>query len=367
MKRLIGIVFGIGILALFAWTLFFLWSKDQAKAVVYKTEKPVRTDILKKTVATGSIVPRQEVEIKPRVSGIVEVLHVEPGQFVKEGDLIAVIKIVPDMVTLSRAEANLNQARISFNNAKRELERHRDLFRQKVISETELSKFELDYELRQEELAAAEDNLALVKRGASKGKASNKVMSTVEGMVLAVPVKVGASVIESNTFNAGTTIASVADMNDMIFQGKVDESEVGKIKEGMPLRIKIGALEETVFEGTLEHIAPKGEVVDGVIQFEIKAAIAVKEGVFIRANYSANADVVLDRRDQVLAIPETLLQFDDGKPFVEVEVGPQQFERRDIEVGLSDGINIEVVSGLDENAVIKKPDQMAKPGPRRGR
>ena len=354
MKRVIGIVIGLGVLALFAWTLFFLYQKSKPRPVVQQTESVVIADIVKKTVATGAIVPRQEIEIKPRVSGVVEKLHVVAGQEVKKGALIATIKLVPDMVTLNRAETSVASARISFDNAQRELARHEQLLAKGVASASELDRARLDYQLKQEELAAARDNLRLLKEGVASGKASNRVQSTVDGMVIDVPVKEGASVIESNTFNAGTTIAVVADMADMIFLGRVDESEVGNVEVGMPIQIKIGAVEETQFEGTLEYIAPKGQSVEGVIQFEIKAAIKPREGGFVRAGYSANADIVLARRSQVMAIPESALQFDEGKPFVEVEVAPQQFERRPVEVGLSDGIQIEIKSGIGKDAKLRK-------------
>jgi len=357
MKRAIPIVLGLAIVAAFAWTLLFLYKKSQSKPVVYETDSPAITDIVDKTVATGAIVPREEVEIKPRVSGVIKQLAVEPGNPVDKGDLIAEIEIIPDSVTLNRAEASLKQAKISFDNAKQELERRKKLFEQKVISDVELAQFRLDYQLKKQDLDAAQSNLQLVKEGAARGKghANTEVRSTVKGMVLAVPVELGESVIESNTFNAGTTIASIANMNDMIFQGNVDESEVGKIKEGMDLVIHIGALEKQTFKGKLEYISPKGVLQDGAIQFEIKASIEVPKNVFIRANYSANADIVLDHRDKVLAIDESLLQFDKGKPYVEVETSPQKFKRRDIKTGLSDGIKIEVLSGIDKNAKIKKP------------
>jgi HlyD family secretion protein len=356
MKRAIPIILGLGILAAFAWTMVFLYQKSQTAPVVYETETPFEADIVKKTVATGAIVPREEVEVKPRVSGVISELHVQPGAYVEKGDLLAEIEIVPDSVNLNRAQSAVQQARISLDNAKRELTRTEGLFKRGVISEAELNRYRLDYDLRQQEYREATSNLQIVKKGAAsgKGQANTLVRSTVEGMVLSVPVKLGESVIEANTFNAGTTIASIADMNDMIFQGKLDESEVGKVKKGMELSIKIGAIEEQRFKGTLEYISPKGVLEEGAIQFEIKAAMETRKDVFIRAGYSANADIVLDRVDGVLAINESLLQFDDGKPYVEVEVAPQQFERRDIEVGLSDGIKIEVKSGLTKDDAIKK-------------
>jgi HlyD family secretion protein len=371
MKRIISVAVVLGMVWLFGWTLLFLYNKSKAKPFVYETTAPLTTDIVKKTVATGAIVPRQEVELKPRVSGIIEELYVEPGNYVKTGQLVAKIQIVPDMLNLNRAESGLKAAQISFENATNELERARKLREQNIMPSAEFNRYELEFQLKQEELQAAADNLQLIKEGASRKSASSSntlVKATVEGMVLDVPVKRGESVIESNNFNAGTTIALIADMNDMIFQGKVDESEVGKIKEGMSLVIKIGALEGVTFPGRLEYIAPKGLMEDGAIQFEIKAAIDTNRDVFIRANYSANADIVLERRDAVLAIPEAALQFDQGKPYVEVEVAPQRFERRAVEVGLSDGIHIEVTRGIDAGVKLKGNSQRddAQPtGPRR--
>ncbi len=356
MKRVIPIVIGIGILAAFAWTLIFLYQKSQAKAVVFDTAKPFMSDVVKKTVATGAIVPRQEIEIKPRVSGVIDALEVEPGEIVKKGQVLARIKLIPDVVTLNAAQSRINSARISFQNARRERDRYKKLLTQAAISDTEFRGYQLSFRLKQQELTAAVNNLQLLKKGAARGSSnvSNVVTSTVDGMVLAVPVKVGASVIQSNNFNAGTTIAIVANMKDMLFQGLVDESEVGKIKVGMALDIRIGAVESMRFPGTLEYIAPKGVEKEGAIQFEIKAAVKLKENIFIRAGYSANADIVLDRRDKVMVINEGLLQFDKGKPYVEVEVGEQQFERRDVKVGLSDGIKIEILSGIDKDTKIKK-------------
>lgn len=359
MKRIIPIFVVLVVVGAFAATLWFLYQKSQKRPVAFETATPTVADIVKKTVATGAIVPRKEIEIKPRVSGIIESVHVEPGQKIQEGALIAQIRVVPDVAILNQAEARLDAARISFENAQRELDRHRSLFEKSVISDAELNRYKLEFELKKQEVEAAGNHVQIVREGAarrSKKVVNNtQVTSTVAGMVLEVPVKEGASVIESNTFNPGTTIASIADMSDMIFQGQVDESEVGKLQEGMELDIKIGALDSQTFKGKLEYIAPKGVKNEGIIQFEVKAAIQPTEGTFIRAGYSANADIVLDRRTQVLAISERLVQFDDGKPYVEVEVAPQKFERRDVQVGLSDGINIEVLGGVDKETKIKKP------------
>ncbi len=357
MKRLVPFLVVVLIIGVFAGTLLFLYRKSQEQPVVFEIQQPLVTDIVKKTVATGSLVPRQEIEIKPRVSGVIAKLYVEPGQVIEKDALIADIQIIPNMLDLNRAEAAVSSARINFENARRELERNRSLFDRSVISDAEISRFQLEFELRKQELDTATNNVALIKNGAiSKStKVSNQVRSTVLGMVLEVPVKEGESVIESNNFNAGTTVATVADMTDMIFLGRVDESEVGKLRKDMELSIQIGAIEDERLRGKLEYIAPKGVATEGVIEFEIRASIEPREDVLVRADYSANADIVLDRRDKVLAIDEGLLQFEDGKPFVEVETGPQTFEKRSVEVGLSDGINIEVLGGLEQSTKIKKP------------
>jgi len=355
MKRFIPFVITAGILTAFAWTLLFLYDKSQARPVTYKTEKAHMADIVKKAVAPGAIVPRREVTIKPRVSGVLEKVHVEPGQYVKEKALIAQIRIIPDVVSLNNAESSLKAARIGFENAKLELARFERLKAQGLVGETEYNQQKLNAELKTQEVDAAENNLQLVKVGASKrsGAVSNIVYSTVEGMVLEVPVKEGGSVIEANNFNEGTTIASIADMNDLVFSGKVDESEVGKIREGMPVSIAVGALGERRFQGELEYIAPKGIPREGTIEFEVRAKIRIEAGVFIRAGYSANADIILERKDKVLTISESLVKFEDGKAFVETEVAPQKFERQNVKLGLSDGINVEVVSGISAGAVLK--------------
>ena len=364
MKKITSILVGVLVLTLFAGTIYFLWAKSHRPKVLYQTESPKVTNIINKAVATGSIIPRQEVEIKSRVSGIVEEIAVEPGQMVKEGDLIARIRLVPDMVTLADAQSRVSRAEVGFQNAKKDFERNQALAADSVISASTFQTFETAFSNAQIELQAARDNLQLIEKGISRdtGNASNTlVRSTITGMVLEVPVEVGHSVIEANTFNDGTTLATVADMDDMIFQGKVDESEVGKLKPGMKLLLTVGAIEGQPIETSLERIAPKGVEADGAIQFEIRAAIKPQTGVVIRANYSANADIVLERRDSVLAISESLLQFEGDKKFVEVEVGPGKFERRQIQTGLSDGMQIEVLSGLKPDDKIKGQPAV-KPG-----
>jgi HlyD family secretion protein len=358
MKRVLSVLLAFFLLALFGGTVYFLWAKSRQPETVYQTESPKVADIVKKAVATGSVVPRQEVEIKPRVSGIVEAIYVEPGKMVRDGDLIAKIRLVPDMVTVANAQNRVARAKIGLESAKSDLQRNQPLLADGTISKAAFQPFDTAYRNAQAEMDAARDNLTLIEKGMSRstgGATNTLVRSTISGTVLEVPVKVGNSVIEANTFNDGTTIAAVADMGDMIFKGVVDESEVGKLRTGMTLLLTIGAIEGQPLEATLEHIAPKGVEKDGAIQFEIRAALKPRQDVTVRANYSANADIVLDRREQKLSINEALLQFDDGKPYVEVETAPQRFVRRDVVTGLSDGIQIEVVSGVVAGDKIKVP------------
>jgi HlyD family secretion protein len=356
MKIFLKIILGLVILLIFAGTLAFLYNKSREKTVAYPTTPPFFTTIIKKAVATGSIVPRKEIEIKPQVSGVVGKIYVQPGDKVKEGDLLAKVKIIPDLVNLNKAESRLNMAKIKLEDAKKSCDRRQKLFKKGIIAESEFQEYEMAYDSAKEELIAAETNLQLVKEGIAKtmGNTTNTLIrSTIDGMVLDVPVEEGNFVIETNNFNDGTTIASVADMGEMIFEGKVDESEVGKIKTGMDLILTVGAIENETFGALLEYISPKGVEEKGAIQFEIKANVKLKRSHFLRAGYSANADIVLDRRDNILAISESLLQFEDGKPFVEVQTAPQHFEKRVVQLGLSDGINIEVLSGLTQTDKIK--------------
>ena len=337
----------------------YLYKKSQSKPVTFMTEQAATADIVKKTVATGSIVPRREVEVKPRVTGVLAELYVEPGKKVKKGEALGKISIVPDAMQINQADSGLRTAQIAFDNAKRELARNEELYKKGVVADAELQRYRTEFALRQQELQSAGSSLQLVKEGATRGQGTQStlvVTSTADGMVIDVPVKVGFSVIQANNFNPGTTVAVVADMDDMIFEGRVDEAEVAKIKEGMKLSIKVGALEKELLEGKLEYISPKGKTIDGAIQFEIKAAVAQKPGTQIRANYSANADIVLDEKKQVLAIREALVQYADGKPYVEVETSPQTFTKRDVQLGLSDGIKVEVLSGVTASDKIKIPE-----------
>lgn len=347
------------ILGGFGYTMYYLYAKSQEKPMEFSTVQPFTTNIMKKTVATGSIAPQKEVAIKPRVSGIIEKIYVEEGQMIKKGDAIAKVKIVPDMLSLNNAENRIQVAKLALDDAQMSYDRQKKLVDQKVVGSAELQPLETALNSARQELLAAENNLQLIQEGALKdqGAASNTLIrSTATGMVLEVPVKEGNSVIESNTFNEGTTIASIADMGKMLFEGKLDESEVGKIREGMDLLITIGALEGYTFKAKLEHISPKGIEENGAVQFKIKAQVDLQEGVFVRSGYSANADIVLDKRDSVLAIKEAMLVFEDTNTFVEVETTPQVFEKKPVKVGLSDGINIEILEGIDADTKIKDPN-----------
>ena len=356
MKRFFGIVLVLILVASFFGVGYILVKKSMKPTEVFSTEKPFYTDIVNKTVATGSITPRKEIELKSQVSGVVEKLYVEAGDIVNNNDIIAKIKIIPNVVMLNNAEMRLKSALINFKNAHSEIKRQEKLYSEDVISEQDYNQYLLEYELRKQEVEAAENNLELVKEGASKntGTVSNIVRSTAGGMLIDVPVKEGSFVIESNTFNEGTTIGTVANMKDIIFEGKVDESEVGKIKEGMNLDLKIGALQDEKISAELEYISPKGIEENGAIQFEIKAAVNLKENLFLRAGYSANADIVLQKKDSVLAVKERNLLFEKGSIFVEVEIGVQLFRKQKLEIGLSDGINVEVLSGITANQKIKR-------------
>lgn len=351
MKKVLKVLLLVVVVAAILGTMVFLYQKSRKKPVIYETKSPFISDVVKKTVATGSVVPRKEIDIKPQVSGIIEEIFIEAGNHVKKGDLIARVKIIPNMVELNNAESRLNKAKINFEDSKMVYERQKKVYEQGVIPEAEFQQFRLAYMSAMEELETAESHLQLIKEGVSKksGNTTNTLIrSTIEGMVLDVPVEVGNSVIESNTFNEGTTIASVADMGEMIFEGKVDETEVGKLRLGMPLILSVGAIEDEKFDAVLEYIAPKGKEENGAIQFEIKADVKLKENAFVRAGYSANADIVLERRDSVMVIPESLISFEKegDSAFVEIETQPQVFEKRFIQTGLSDGVNIEIKTGL---------------------
>lgn len=357
MKTFFKVLLAIVVLGIFGYTIYFLYQKSQTQPIVYETTSPTIANVIKKTTATGSVIPRKEIEIKPVVSGIIDELYVVEGQELKKGDLIAKIRIIPNMINLNNAKSGVETAKIRMEDAKRNFDRQLELLEKGVIAKADYESYEVAYKNAQENLETAEETLQLIRDGQitkQSGETNTLVKSTISGMVLDVPVEIGNQVIESNNFNAGTTIATVADMGEMVFEGNIDESEVGKIEEGMPLLLTIGALENVTFDANLEQISPKGVEVNGAVQFKIKADVKLKADQFIRSGYSANADIVLARVDSVMTISEGLLQFDDSSTYVEVEVSPQQFEKRIVKTGLSDGINIEVISGITKEDKLKK-------------
>ena len=337
-----------------------LYQKEQAPEARFGVKAPYIADIIKKSVSSGTIGPRKEILIKPQISGIVDELYVEAGDTVAQGTVLARVRVVPDMAALAAAQSRVERSRISLENSRRDFERQESLLASGVVSEQDFQQSETSFLQAKEEMLAAEDNLRIVKEGAASraGEASNTMIaSTVNGMVLDVPVEVGYQVIQANTFNEGTSIASVADMTDLIFRGQIDESEIENLRVGIPLILSIGAMPGRRFDATLEYISPKGVPQNGAVQFDIRAAVTLAEGDFIRAGFSANADVVLEKREQVLAISEALVQYEGPKPFVEVQTGPQQFERRDVELGLSDGLTVEILSGVAEGDSLKRWNQ----------
>jgi len=353
MKRIIKYVV-LGVIAVvFVGTLVFLYRKSQQAPVVFQLDAPARMTIVKKTVATGKVIPRREIEVKSQVSGVVEKLYVVAGQTVKKGAIIARISLRPNMINVATAEAQLLQARLNLQNQAADMQRYQKLLNDRVISESQFRQYETNYNMQKEAVASAENTVGLLKTGATRDKVSNMIAATIDGTVLDVPNKEGAFILESSTFQSGTSLATLADMSDMIFEGLVDESEVGKLKQGMELVLNIGALQGKPFKATLEYISPKGVTDQGTIKFTIRAAVVLDKELFLRSNYSANADIVLDKREDVLAINEGNLIIEGDKNFVEVEIAPQKFEKREIKTGLSDGIHIEVLNGLTAEEAIK--------------
>ncbi len=352
----------IGILVLGAlWAAAFFIKSNSKSAVTYETQKPFISNIEKKTVATGKVVPEDEILIKPQISGIIEKVFLEEGDKVKAGDLIATIKVVPNEQSLNQAKGRVTNAQIALGNTKIEYDRNKTLFDKGVISSQDFNNLKLRYDQAEQELKNAQADYQIIRVGSAGGSSSanTNIRATVAGTILEIPVKEGNQVIQSNNFNDGTTIATIADLSKMIFEGKVDEGEVGKLKLGTDLKISLGAVEGKQLDAKLRFIAPKGVEETGAVQFKIEGEVEVKEDIFIRAGYSANASMILERKDSVMVIPEALLQFDKktDKPYVEIAVGKiedQKFERKDVEIGISDGVNVEIVSGLTENDQVKQ-------------
>ena len=349
---------GIGIFifgVLFALAYFI---KTNNKSIIsYDSQAPMITSIEKKIVVTGKVIPEDEVEIKPQISGIIDVLYVEEGDRVKNGDLLAKVKVVPNEQSLNSARGRLENSKIILKNAAIDFKRNKDLYEKQIISKQDFENVELRYSQAKQDLSNADADLKIIRLGSAGGSsiANTNIRATVAGTTLEIPVKVGDQVIESNNFNPGTTIATIADLNKMIFEGKVDESEVGKLEVNMPLKVNLGAIQDKEFDATLKFIAPKGNEEQGAVQFKIEADVYLDDSVFVRAGYSANASLVLQKKDSIMAIPEALLQFDSETemPYVEIQISDQKFERKDVEIGISDGINVEIISGLSMQDSIK--------------
>ena len=341
-------------------TFVFLWKKAQPVNTVYELVTPENNIVETKTVATGSVTPRYEILIKPQISGIISTLSKEAGQKVTAGEIIATVKVIPEMVQLNSAESRVNVAEISMKEAETSYQRDQQLFKQGILTAQDFDTSEANYLKAKEESSNARSALEIVRDGIAKNSktgSTTQIRSTITGTILDVPVEVGNSVIQTNNFNEGTTIASVANMNDMIFKGKVDETEIGKISEGMLIKLTVGAIENEIFDASLEYVSPKGVEENGAIQFEIKAAVKIPDSVYIRAGYSANAEIVTNRTaDSVLTIPESTVEFNGDSAFVQLmtaEKPKQVFEKHYIKTGLSDGIKIEVKEGLTKDDKIR--------------
>jgi HlyD family secretion protein len=351
MKKIVKfIVIGLLVIGLIS-TFVFLWKKSQPVEKKYEIVEVKLGSVQKKTVATGKVEPRNEIQIKPQLSGIIAEVYKEAGDEVKAGDVIAKIKLIPDMVGLNAAESRVTRAKLAYEQTVRNFERDKKLYQEKVISKDEYEKSMLQLNNDKAEMKAAEDNLSLTRDGITTDKkmlTNTLVRSTINGTILDIPVKVGNSVIQSNNFNDGTTIATVANMNDMIFVGKLDETEVGRVKTGMPVDITIGAIPDTKLNAILEYIAPKGVENNGAIMFDMKAAVKVTKDIYIRAGYSANAEIIFDQAAEVITIPESCVEFGGDTAFVQVlkTEDPMTFEKKVVKTGLSDGISIQIKSGL---------------------
>ncbi|MBQ9410493.1 MAG: efflux RND transporter periplasmic adaptor subunit [Bacteroidales bacterium] len=334
---------------LFIGTFVYLFQRSRPKEALYEEQEATVKDIVRTTVVTGKIQPRDEVNIKPQISGIISELYKEAGQTVKKDEIIAKVKVIPDMSSLSSAQSRVRLAEVNLNQAKTNYNREKALYDKSLVSADEYEKVLQAYNQAKEELAGAKEALEIIRDGVSSANASGSstlVRSTISGLILDVPVKVGNSVTQSNTFNDGTTIATVADMEDLIFDGNIDETEVGRLSTGMPVKISVGALQDLSFDAVLEYISPKATVNNGANQFEIKASVKIPDGVTIRSGYSANAEIVLDKASGVVALPESAIQFEGEKTYVMIREA-EGYVRRDVTTGLSDGIDIEIKEGVN--------------------
>ena len=361
MKKYSKLFFALIALVVFVGTFVFLWQKSLPKEIRYSEFTPQKETITKSTIITGRIEPRDEVNVKPQISGIISEIYKEAGETVKAGEVIAKVKVIPEMNQLTSAQSRVRLAEINLSQVKTDYERYQRLFDKELVSASEYEKIRQQYKQAQEEKAAADDALLVVSEGISRSNANASttlIRSTISGLILDVPVKVGNSVILSNTFNEGTTIACVANMSDLIFRGNIDESEVGRIHSGMPMSITIGALQNLHFSALLEYISPKAVQSNGANQFEIKASVSIGDSVQMRSGYSANAEIVLAQAKDVLCVPESAIEFSGDSTFVHVVQGEgdkKTYQRTQVETGLSDGVKIEIKKGITANDKIRGP------------
>lgn len=360
MRKTTKIALGCIIGAAFLGTFWFLYQKSLPEKIVFETHQPKVMDLEKTTLVTGKIEPRDEVNIKPQISGIISELYKEAGQMVQKDEVIAKVKVIPDMSSLSAAENRIELADINLKQAQTDFDRMKNLYEQKLISAEDYEKSKVALDQYKAEMKVARDQMNIVREGVSLNNAkmsTTLIRSTIDGLILDVPVKVGNSVILSNSFNDGTTIATVADMGNLIFRGNIDETEVGRVHEGMPVEITIGALTDVKLEATLEYISPKATEQNGANQFEIKAAISLPSDITIRSGYSANAKMVLQRANKVLTVPEAAVEFKGDSTFVYVltssNSSEQKFNRVPVVTGLSDGLNIEIKNGLKGKETVR--------------
>ena len=361
MKKYFKLIIAALVVLVFIGTFVFLWKKSQPEPIRYEEFHPEMGDILKTTIITGKIEPRNEVSVKPQISGIITEILKEAGDMVTQGEVIAKVKVIPDMNQLSSAEARVRLAKINVGQAQTDYDREKILYDKGLVSREEYEKSLQTLNQTTEEVRAAVDNLEVVRDGVSRSNASASstlIRSTISGLILDIPVKVGNSVILSNTFNDGTTIATVANMGDLIFRGNIDETEVGQLTPGMQMKITIGALQELNFGAQLEYISPKAVESNGANQFEIKAAVHVPNNGQIRSGYSANAEIELASAKNVITLPESAIAFENNETYVYVIKGSgdsKTYERRPVKIGLSDGIKIEVKSGVSTKDIVRGP------------
>jgi len=357
MNKTVKIILGIAVLLALLYVLKYFKDSNAKEVIDYKTESPFYSTLDTKIVATGKLNPEEEIELKPQISGIIDAIFVEEGDLVRKGDLIARIRVVPNEQALVSAKSRINSLKLSFNNSQTVFNRNKTLFDKGVISKQDFENSELSLNQSKENYEQAQDDYQIIKQGSLSGgsSANTTIVAQISGIILEIPVREGDQVIQSNNFNAGTTIATVADMSQMIFEGKVDESEVGKLEEGKDIVVILGAINEKEFPAVLTFVAPKGIEQNGAVQFTIKADVDIDSSTRIRAGYSANAEIELESKDSVLVIKEALLQFNriTEKPYVELLKENGRFQTKNVEIGISDGINVEIIDGIEEGDKIK--------------